>query len=42
LERHGRRLAASPLPDAVKVCRVIYEKERGDGPVGDVTKIDCR
>jgi hypothetical protein len=29
------------LPAEVKVCRVTYEKE-GEGPVGDIQKIDCR
>jgi hypothetical protein len=30
------------LPAAVKVCRVTYEQERRDGPVGDLRKIECR
>jgi hypothetical protein len=30
------------LPDEVKVCRVTYEKENREGPVGDIKKIDCR
>jgi hypothetical protein len=30
------------LPAEVKVCRVSYAKERGEGPVGDIKKIDCR
>lgn len=30
------------LPAGVKVCRVTYEKERGEGPVGEIKRIDCR
>jgi hypothetical protein len=30
------------LPAEVKVCRVTYEKERREGPVGEIEKIDCR
>ncbi len=29
-------------PAEVKVCRVSYEKEEREGPVGDIRKIDCR
>jgi hypothetical protein len=30
------------LPAEVKVCRVIYDQERREGPVGDIKTIDCR
>lgn len=30
------------LPAEVGVCRVIYEQERRDGPVGDIKNMDCR
>ena len=30
------------LPAEVKVCRVTYAQERGEGPVGDIETIDCR
>ena len=30
------------LPAEVKVCRVTYEQESREGPVGDIKKIDCR
>ena len=30
------------LPAEVKVCRVTYEKESREGPVGEIERIDCR
>src|SRR5262245_52091693 len=30
------------LPAEVKECRVTYEKEGGEEPVGEVKRIDCR
>ena len=30
------------LPAEVKVCRVAYEQESREGPVGEIKRIDCR